>query len=243
MRDPGRKTLLAAALAATALLPGCPSATWACKTLGLCSRDRLEEPPATIPPDFEFVLKVDNQVQPPIDYLLKIDRSGKGTYKVVWREPRREVLEGDFEIVESRMTRLWDLIREIRYPELETRYPDSGEGKDRGGGIARFMVKYLDFPQEVQCWYVQQPDLEKLRMLAISYVPETVIQRVTRDTPTSTTGQVIGDVQTRMFYAPGSPLLKDVPENRRQVFPNWYEALNYGYQPGADWRTPREGDQ
>ena len=243
MNRSGRLPLLAAALAAAALLPGCPAWTRFCKTIRLCSRDTFTTPDA-VPPDFQFVLHGDNLKDPPIDYLLRYDRSGEAEYRVTIREPRRIERTGRFEVMEGQIFKLWEAVKAADYGNLDARYPSSGEGPDTSWGIQRFMVRSEDFPKEVQAHYQQEPALERLRMLAISMLPDSVIEQFRKDVPegTGTLGVVIGDTETKRFYAPDSPLLKEVPEERRQTFRSWYDALNFGFDPSPDWRTPRDKD-
>ena len=244
MTSPGRRTLLALALALAALtlLPGCPAWTRFCKMVYLCSRDRIEIPEAP-PPDFEFRLKGDNLKNPPINYFLKIHRNGQAEYSVTFREPSRTVREGRFEVMEDQIVKLWDAIKAADYGEIEERFPSSGDGTDVSWGIQSFMVQSKDYQKEVQAHYLQVPALERIRMTAVSLLPESVIDQVRKDAQgLGTMGTVIGDTATKRFYAPTSPLLKDVPEELRQVFKSMYDALNFGYDPGPDWKTPREGD-
>lgn len=240
----GRLPLLAAALAAVTLLPGCPAWTRFAKTVGLEGRDEINIPEVA-PSDFQFVLHGNNLKNPPIDYLLRYERSGQAEYSVTIREPRRIVREGRFEVMEGQIFKLWEAIKEADYGNLEARYPSDGEGPDTAWGIQRFMVRSEGFPKEVQAHYQQEPALERLRMMAIAMLPDTVIEQFRKDVPagTGTLGVVIGDTQTKRFFAPESPLLKDVPEERRQTFRSWYDALNFGYDPAPDWVTPREEDR
>lgn len=242
MKRLARPTFLLTAFAALFLLPGCPAWTRFCKAVRLCGREEWVDP-VTVPPDFKFILKGDNKLDPPIDYLLTIERSGQAEYQIVIREPKRIVREGRFEVTEGQIVKLWDTIRAAQYRDMPPRYPDSGDGPDKNFGIQSFSVQSLGYPKEVQAHYHQDPSLERIRMTAVSLVPADVLENSLPQGTVSTTGQVIGDSASKRFYAPTSPLLKDVPESRRQVFASWYDALNYGYDPGADWRTPSATDR
>ena len=231
-----RPALAVALLAAATLLPGCPAWTRFCKTIGLCSR-AVPDLPEVAPPDFQFVLHGDNLKDPPRNYLLRIERNGQAEYEITVREPQRLEKRGRFEVTEDGISRLWDAIRAAGYNELPARFPGEGEGPDLNRGIQRYSVRWLDYPKEVQTHYLYEERVEQIRAAALSLVPEYVFAGLPSNP--GSTGIVIGDTETKRFYDPGSPLLKEVPEDRRRQFSSWHEAVNFDYYPAPDWSSPR----
>lgn len=230
-----RTRILALALVAFAalLLPGCPAFTSVMKGIGLQGRPALTLTEA-VPQDFELVMHVVDQQNPPTDYLVTYRRSGRCDYRVTVRSPKRRVNDGSFEILDAQVNSLWSTAREIGYDTLEDRYPSEGEGRDRDLGVQKFSVRGDDISKEVQAHFTKVPGLEKLRAVALAMMPEKALSDTGKgDTSTTSvaTQQVIGDLQTKTFYPADDARLKDVPTDRRQPFPSWFDAVNYGYAP------------
>ncbi|MCE9635269.1 MAG: hypothetical protein K8T90_06125 [Planctomycetes bacterium] len=227
------RSLVFALLALAALvLPGCPAFTSVMKGIGLQSRPALVLTEA-VPQDFELVMHVMDQQNPPTDYLVTYRRSGRCDYRVTVRSPKRRVNDGSFDILDGQVNSLWATVRAVNYDTLEERYPAEGEGRDRDLGVQKFSVRGDDISKEVQAHFTKVPAIEKLRALALSLMPEKALSDTGKgDVTTSVaTQQVIGDMQTKTFYPADDARLKDVPTDRRQPFPTWFDAVNYGYAP------------
>ena len=215
-------------------LPGCPAFTSLMKGIGLQSRPTLQLTEA-VPQDFELVMHVVDQQSPPADYLVTYRRNGHCDYRVTVRAPRRRTNDGSFEILDGQVTALWNAVREVQYDALADRYPDEGEGRDRDLGVQKFSVRGDEISKEVQAHFTKVAGVEKLRTVALSLLPEKALSDTGKgDTATSiATQQVVGDIQSKTFYPADDPRLKDVPTDRRQPFPTWYDAVNYGFSPAS----------
>lgn len=237
-----RRTWIVALVVALLALPGCPALTAGCKLIGLC-RPPVLELTESVPSDFELIVHVRDQLDPPADYTLTFRRSGQCEYRVVVRAPQRRESSGPFQILENQVIQLHQELRKAGYAEMEPRYPASGEGKDRALGVQAYSVRGNDLQKEVQTHFHAVPGLEKVRTLALSYLPEKVLTQTGAGAPVAAkVTQVMGDVKTRLFYAPEDPRLKDVPSDRRQPFANWQEALNAEFSPAPGFEPWKRTD-
>jgi hypothetical protein len=235
----------AVALAALAVLPGCPAFTNTMKMVGVVRPPQIELPEVA-PQDFELKLHVVDQLDPPADYLITYRRDGRCDFRVTMRTSRRLEASGTFEIPDDQVVALWNSLREARYDELDPRYPDDGIGPDKVLGIQAYSVRSNDLSKEVQTHCQRVPELEKVRALALSYLPARTMggggaPGTPAAAPVGTSRQIVGDVQTRIFYPADDPRLKDVPADRRQPFPSWYDAVNFGFSPAPGfepWGRP-----
>lgn len=236
---PASRMLLVAPLllAAAASLGGCRAITVVCRAFGGCEA-RTQELGDVMAPDFSIVVKVENQMDPPADYLVTLRRDGTGEYRVVRRAPTREESSGKVHVLEGKLQQIWDAVRAAEYHMRPERTPDEGDGVDKAVGIQSFSVNANEFPKQVQLVYSADPALAKIRQLVLSTLPAEVFAATSKKNDALASTEVIGDTQTKRFYAPSSPLLKDVPANRRQSFPTYFAAYDFGYQPGPDWRPP-----
>ena len=220
------------------VLPGCRMMTLACRGIGLCSADKQRLGPV-MSSDFAIVVKVEGQAEPAADYTVTLRRDGTGEFSVTRRASSHSTTTGKLSVLEGKLQQIWDAIAAAEYPSLPDRFPDEGDGPEKAAGIQRFNVHVNDFPKEVQLVFVTDERLTKIRRLVESTLPEKVFSQVSQARPDMTSSlQVIGDTLTKRFYAPESPALKEVPANRRQAFPTYFAALDFGYQPGIDWRAP-----
>lgn len=233
-----RSRVAAAAVLALAglALPGCPAFNNALKVAGVVRPPKLEITPA-VPQDFELKIHVTDQQAPPADYLITYRRSGKCDYRVTTRAPKRSVQEGQFELLENQVMKLWALLGEIDFPSLDDRYPGDGLGPDAMVGIQAYSVRGNDLSKEVQTHFQSVPELETLRTVALSFLPEKAVQGTgTGQTAVGKSTQIVGDVQTRVFYPADDERLKDVPAERRQPFGTWQDAVNFGFSPVQGFR-------
>ena len=220
------------------VLPGCRVMTLACRTIGVCSAGEQHLGPV-MATDFVIVVKVESQAEPAADYIVTLRRDGTGEYKVTRRAPTRSETSGKLSVLEGKLQQIWDAVAAAEYPTLPDRFPEEGDGPNKAAGIQSFNVNANEFPKEVQLVYATDERLTKIRRLVESTLPEKVFSQVSQArTDTTSSLQVVGDTLTKRFYAPESPALKEVPANRRQAFPTYFAALDFGYQPGIDWRAP-----
>ena len=217
-----------ALLAALAFSAGGCNAYYAITKI-FSTRDRLN-PEGPVPPDFRIGIEARDVADPPVDYKLWIDRSGKATYEVTVRQPRRRHVEGEFEVSDDQVVGLWNKLVEQKFGELEERYPSSGNGTELADGAKSFRVFGNGSEATVETFYESNGALEAIRAAVVATVPKEHMQaRVAgvQEGPKS----FVGDAQTRVFHVPDCALLKDVPEDRKRPLSTWYEALDYRFQP------------
>lgn len=234
-----RRVAAVLVLAATVLLSA-PSCMTVCKAVGLCSRNKLTLGPAPTQ-DFTFILKIESQLDPPADTLLTIRRDGASDYRIVRRAPTRVESQGKFTVKEDQIIKLYELVQGAGFERLDARFPSSGDGSKKAAGITSYSVRNDDFQKEVQTVFdAGQAPLEAIKRYALSLLPDRLgadsAPRPEAGDATNTT--VVGDTQTRRFYAPSSPLLSGVPAERRRTFANHFIALDLGFEPSSDWVAP-----
>ena len=230
--------LAAALLAVSATLPGCTALNSLLKLTGLRSAPEftLPEPPAPLPPDFRLTVLVRDQAAPPLDYLLEFHRTGNVDYRVTVREPRRAEREGSFQVLENQVESLWDALLEVRFDELEDRYPDDGRGDDPDAGHQEVWVFANGLDRRVEADFERVEALEKVRRAALAVVPEHVLSARLDAAPGEAPEHFVGDPATKRFHLPGCPALEGTPEPGRQPFGTKYDAVNFGFSPCPDCR-------
>lgn len=236
-----RSSRLAAAALLAAVLAAGPSCMSICKGIGLCSRNTLVLGPAPTE-DFAFILKVENQAEPPADTLLTIRRDGKADYRIVRRAPVRSESSGKFTVSEADVIKLYEMVQGAGFEHMDERFPSSGDGPRKAAGITSYAVRNDDFQKEVQTVFDGgQAPLETIKRFALSLLPDKLsAETAPRPESQESTGTVVGDIQSKRFYSATSPLLKDVPADRRRTFPNHFLALDMGFEPAADWTPPAQ---
>jgi hypothetical protein len=220
--------LLACAVAA----PGCSIYYGGAKFLGLMHSPPFVVRRDAIPEDFQLSIDVHDVAEPPIDYLLVFDRSGKATADVVVRAPRRKQQSSPFEITEDQLKSLWAAVADARFDELATRYPDDGDGADKKNGVQLFYVFADKTDRRVELHFQVNADLEKIRKAAVAVVPREVMTASgAPGEPGARPKEFIVDATTHLIHLPTCPKLKDVPPANRRPFSSCYEALNFQNQP------------
>lgn len=221
---------------AAATLPGCPAFTGIMKTVGVIGPPELDLS-GPVPQDFELRVHATDQASPAVDYLLVYRRSGRCDYHVTFRTGKRRAVDGTFDILEGQVVALYEMARSIGYASIDERIPAEGQGPDTALGVQAYSVAANNMAREVQVHMTTVPELEQLRKLALSYVPPKALADVGAGPPVAgTSRQIIGDLQTKIFYPADDPRLKDVPADRRQPFPTWEDALNFGYAPASGFQ-------
>jgi hypothetical protein len=162
-------------LACAALAPGCSLYYGGAKFLGLMHPTPFAVRPDVIPTDFKLSVDVHDVADPPVDYVLAFDRSGHATADVVVRAPRRKQQSSPFEIGEDQLKSLWAAVADARFDELETRYPNDGDGPDKKSGEQFYYVYADGQDHRVELHYQANSDLEKIRKAAVAVVPREVM--------------------------------------------------------------------
>jgi len=229
------RTACALILLACLAAPGCAVYYTTFKFLGLIS------PPAfdvnkELPEDFKLSVDVRDLADPPTDYVLEFDRSGKANYNVTVRSPRRRHQEGQFEITEDQIKTLWKTVAAAKFDVLDSNYPSKGEGDDKARGVQKYYVHAYNTERRVEAHYQANDALESIRKTAVSMVPPEDMKAVAAlvgvygDKPK----QFVADMATHLFHLPDCPRLKDVPPANRQAFATQWDAVNYSFQPCPD---------
>jgi hypothetical protein len=198
------------------------------------TRDRVKTE-GPIPSDFYIGIEVRDVADPPVDYKISIERSGKATYDVTVRQPRRRHAEGEFEVSEDQVVGLWQELVRIKFGGLDQRYPSSGDGPDVRAGAKSFRVVGGGAEMTVDSSFEIHEGLEAIRAAVVATVPKDFMQARAAGGPEGPKS-FIGDTQTKMFHTPDCPLLKDLPDDRRRPLATWYDALDYRLQPCPDCR-------
>ncbi len=232
-----RRLLSLLALAVVLLAaPGCPAFTRLCKAVYICPTPEFELP-EKIPPDFHLAIRVRDQQDPPADYQLQFDRTGKVRYEVTLRAPRRRQQQGEIEITEDQVLSLWKAVSSVRFDELSERYPDDGDGKDRKAGAQRYYVVADGMDKAVEAVFERPAELETIRKAALAVLPQSVLlAEGGPEAPADSPDQFVGDTADHKFHLPTCPLLEKVPSDRRQPFGSKYDAINFGFDPCTECR-------
>jgi hypothetical protein len=202
------------------------------KLFGARQRPAIEGP---IPTDFRIGIDVTDVADPPADYKLWIERSGKGTYDVTVRQPRRRHVEGEFEVSEDQVVGIWNELVKLKFGDLSDRYPSSGNGQEVASGTKSIRVFAGGAEMTVESFYEANATIEAVRAAVVAAFPkETMRAQLASDKegPKS----FVGDTQTKLVHTPDCPLLKDLPEERRRPLATWYEALDFRFQPCPECR-------
>lgn len=188
----------------------------------------------TPPQDFQISVDTKDYSNPPTDYTILVERTGKVTYDIVVRKPRRRQQTGTFEITEDQILSLWKAVATAKFDELDERYPSSGSGPEKEKGVRKFFVRADGQERRVEAHQQSVPELESIRTAFLAVVPKDVMEAHDSITGRNTAGELIGDQATHLFHLPDCPALKDVPEQRQERFSSQYDALNFNYQPCPD---------
>jgi hypothetical protein len=189
-----------------------------------------------LPEDFKLSVDVRDVADPPTDYVLEFDRSGKSTYDVTVRTPRRRQQSGPFEITEEQIKALWKAVAAAKFDTLEPRYPEEGEGAEKAKGVQKYYVFADKTEHRVESHFQSNEALESIRKVAVAMVPPDAMKAVAAimggsgDKPK----EYIADMATHQFHLPDCPRLKDVPPANRQPFATQWDAVNYGFKPCPD---------
>ena len=213
--------------------PGCTFYNNVGKFTGLISAPTLSTQ-REMPPDFKMGVSARDLANPPTDFIYTFERSGKATYDVTVRSPRRRHQDGEFEITEDQVVGLWKAVQESRFDELDARYPSSGDGTDKTEGVQTFYVSADGAEWKVESRYVANPTLRKLREAALSVVRKDIQDADGADS--ARPKEFIADAATHLFHLPDCAQLKDVPAQQRQPFATPFDALNFNFKPCPECR-------
>jgi hypothetical protein len=189
-----------------------------------------------IPPDFQIGIVVKDLADPPIDYKLAIERSGKGTYEVTVRQPRRRHVEGDFEVSEDQVVGIWEKLVKLKFGSLDDRYPSSGNGNDIAAGTNSVRVFAGGAEMTVETSYQVNETIDAVRAAVIGAFPPETMKALRSMELDGGPKRFVGDTQTKLVHTPDCPALKELPEERRRPLASWYEAMDFRYQPCPDCR-------
>jgi hypothetical protein len=189
--------------------------------------------PAVMPPNFFLGLRVLEATDPPVDYVIKIERSGKVQYETTIRTPRRRRFDGELELVEAQIIRLYDAVLASDFADHDPEYSaEEGATDRRENGERIFYVTAGDLDKRIDVNYATLPELDALQEAIIAEMPSFVL---TGDGgPGSILGRpdaYLGDKSTHVFHHPECELAKKIDEADRDPYANEFDALNFGYHP------------
>jgi hypothetical protein len=227
-------SLLALLLVCLVLSSGCAVYYGVGKATGLI------RPPAfvlrgPIPENFHLTVEVHDAAQPPVDFLLEFDRSGRASYDVVVRAPRRLRESREFELTEDQIVSLWKAVGAARFDELADRYPTSGDGPDRASGVATLYVRADQAERRVESHFQANPSFDGVRKAALAVLPAGALSASgaaggPRDAPK----EYVAETTTHLFHRPECPRLKDVPPANTTRFASIWDAYNFHFRPCPD---------
>lgn len=228
-----RRLSLVLLTALAVLGAGCQVYYGIAKPLGLMSPKKFSAR-GEIPQDFVFSVDTRDFADPPTDYIISMERTGKVTYDVIVRTPHRREQQGTFEITEEQIVSIWKAIAAAKFDELNERYPSSGDGPDKRMGVRKWYVRADDVDRRIEAHYQIVPEMESIRAAFLAVVPKDVMDAHDAMVGVNKSGEFVGDTATHLFHLPDCPTLKDVPAQRQQRFTSQYDALNYNFQPCPD---------
>jgi len=222
-------------LACVVAAPSCALYYGTGKFLGLISPPPFDVN-MQLPDDFHLSLDVKDVADPPTDYVLEFDRSGKASYDVTVRTPRRKQQAGQFEISEDQIKTLWKTVAAAKFDVLEKHYPSKGEGPDKNRGVQKYYVFAAKTEHSVEARFQANESLETIRKVAVSMTPPGALKAadVYSGAPGDTPKEYVADTASHQFHLPDCAKLKDVPPANRQLFSTHWEAVNYGFKPCPD---------
>ncbi len=220
--------------------PGCALYYGIGKLTGLMGPKKFSTQAQTPPEDFKLGVKVRDLIEPPTDFEIVFERTGRATYDVVVRLPRRKQLAGAFEISEDQVVGLWRVVAEQKFDEMDERYPSSGEGREPKQGTQVYYVVADGTDHRVESVSLSVPELEKIRNAILNLVPKEIMSA--GGAPGfvgAAPKEYLGDAATRLYHLPGCPQMKDVPPDRRRQYATSFQALDFGYQPCLECKPDR----
>lgn len=225
----GRLLMLTLALG---LLTGCQTAIDAGKLVGLIRPPELvlDRP---MPADFLFSMEYRALESRDHTGTLAFTADGSLSYKFEYPGTTRPTRIGEEQVSEEAVQRIWRLLGELEYDELDDDgYRYDGE-PDRTWGEREFFVRAGEQEKRVVASYVGVPQLDRLQALVFEVTPEAIFSSdyTGRSGPSVAPDHWIGDRESGLFYPSDSEELKEVPEARRIVFDTVNQALDSGFHP------------
>lgn len=189
--------------------------------------------PAVMPPNFQFGIRVLEATDPPVDYRIRIYRSGETQYETTVRSPRRRAFKGEIELTEEQLVRLYEAVQSAQYASLDPEYSEEeGAAGRRQNGERIFYVVAGDLDKRVNVNYASVPALDALQAALYAEMPDFVLNGEggpgsILDRPDA----FLGDKSTKAFHHPQCDLVQKLRPEDRDAYSNEYDALNFGYHP------------
>jgi hypothetical protein len=189
--------------------------------------------PATMPPNFFIGMRVLEQQDPPIDYQIKVERSGEVEYETTIRAPRRRVFEGTLELTESQVLRLYEAAQQVSFsslPQEVSAEPGASNRAENGERIVYVIAGEVDRAFKVM--YAQDESMDVLQKAILAEMPPRVLTGEggpggMLDRPEA----FVGDSATKTFHHPECELCEKITADDRESYTNEYDALNFGFHP------------
>lgn len=216
-----RRTLFAAGLLAATSLAGC--ALFSGSTFDL---------PDNMPSDFALGLQVKEATEPPIDYIVKVARSGRVEYATTIRAPRRREFSGEAELTEAQVVALYDAVLAAGFDRLDDVY-EAGDGTaDARKGVRYFYVYAAALDKRIDVQLTSVPALDELQARIVEILPKHILDATAAPEIDRTTPETfVANTESRQFHLPGCERAKEIPAGGKREFRTQYEALDFGFHP------------
>ncbi len=212
-----RLLVLVLVLLLFAVLPGCPS-------FGL---------PPEMPSDFLVGMRSKEAKDPPVDFLIKVERSGRATWQTTVRAPERKVYSGELELTESQLVALYQATLDADYDSLSDEYAAEPGDSDRAeNGNRVFWVEAAQGERRINVDYVNLPAIQVLHDALKSLIPEYALTG--RGGPAEAfdaTDRFVADRTTKRFHHPNCEHVSEIKADNRETFKDWADALNFRFDP------------
>jgi hypothetical protein len=189
--------------------------------------------PPSIPPNFIVGMRVLEAADPPVDYQIKIDRTGKVEYETTIRVPRRRRFDGTLQLLEADVVDLYGAVLASAFHELDQRYDaDPGDDSRRENGERVFFVEAGDLDKRVDINYMTLAALDALQEAIVAKMPDHVLTG--GGGPGNVLGRpeaFVGDRDSKVFHHPACELCEKIDASNRDSYTNEFDALNFGYHP------------
>lgn len=188
--------------------------------------------PPILPPNLLVGLRVLEATEPPVDYVIKIERDGRTTYETTIRTPRRRRFEGELTLTEDQVVRLYDAVLASGFDDLDPAYTaDEGAEARRESGERIFYVVAGDLDKRIDANYVTVPELDELQARILAELPPHVLEGSGGPDLSDASGAFVADREGKVFHRPGCDLIDRIPQGVRVSFQTQFDALNFQYHP------------
>ncbi len=191
------------------------------------------ELPPEMPSNFVVGMRSKEGMNPPVDFLIKVDRSGKTSWQTTVRAPVRKAYSGELELNESQLIALYQATLAVEFDGLDTDYDaDPGDSDRAENGNRIFWVEAAGHEKRVNMNYVDVPRIDALHDALKALIPEYGFTgRGGPGDNLAPTDRFVADRATKRFHHPDCELAQEIKATDRETFRDWEDALNFRYDP------------